>query len=195
MAVAGLEQLANCHFQRRPRSDKAPAGAPLVRYARDARCSTAETRRASDRDHPCSEQQATETFAPYRPNQPFDDRVGTRHVRHGFDLPDAEDPQVRLPLMKPVQRIMVRTYVHGRGLAARRVVEHPAQRYSVNDATMHATTHDATCPVIRHDKQPEDAEAERPNRAPPDTTKIATWPRMQANLEFARTPTNLPPSI
>ena len=58
-------------------------------------------------------QHAIQTFAPYGPDQPFDDRVGTRHVRHRLDLPDVEDPQVRLPLMKPLQRIMVRTEVRG----------------------------------------------------------------------------------
>ena len=63
------------------------------------------------------EHQAIQTFAPYGPDQPFDERVGTRHVRHRLDLPDVEDPQVRLPLMKPVQRIMVRTEVSWRGLA------------------------------------------------------------------------------
>jgi hypothetical protein len=38
------------------------------------------------------EQQAIETFAPYGANQPFDDRVGARHVRHGLDFLDVEDP-------------------------------------------------------------------------------------------------------
>ena len=53
------------------------------------------------------EQHAIQTFASYGPDQPFDDRVGTRHVRYRLDLPDVEDTQVRLPLMKPVQRVMV----------------------------------------------------------------------------------------
>jgi hypothetical protein len=57
------------------------------------------------------EQQAIQTFAPYGPNQPFDDRMGARHVRHRLDFSGVEDPQVRLPLMKPVQRIMVLTEV------------------------------------------------------------------------------------
>jgi len=59
------------------------------------------------------EQQAIQTSAPYGPNKPFDNRMGARHVRHRLDFPDVEDPQVRLPLMKPVQRIMVRTEVGG----------------------------------------------------------------------------------
>jgi hypothetical protein len=66
------------------------------------------------------EQHAIQTFAPYGPNQPFDDRMGARHVRHRLDFPDIEVPQIRPPLMKPVQRIMVRTEVGGRRLAAGR---------------------------------------------------------------------------
>ena len=38
---------------------------------------------------------------------------------------------------------MVRTEVGGRGLAARRAIEDPAQRHSVHDATMEAETHNA----------------------------------------------------
>jgi hypothetical protein len=34
------------------------------------------------------EQHAIQTFTPYRPNQPFDDRMGARHVRHRLDLAD-----------------------------------------------------------------------------------------------------------
>src|SRR5438045_1276133 len=54
----------------------------------------------------CPEQYAIQIFAPYGSNQPFDDRMRARHVRHRLDFPDVEDPQVRLPLLKPVQRIM-----------------------------------------------------------------------------------------
>jgi hypothetical protein len=50
----------------------------------------------------CPELQVVQIFAPYGPNQPFDDRMGARHVRHRLDFPDVEDPHVRLPPMKPV---------------------------------------------------------------------------------------------
>ena len=100
------------------------------------------------------EQHPIQTFAPDSPNQSFDDRMGTRHVRYRLDFSDVEDPQVRLPLMKPVQRIMVRAEIGWQRLAARRVIEHPAQRNPVNDATMHAETHNAPCPVVYHDEHP-----------------------------------------
>src|SRR5262245_3186238 len=75
------------------------------------------------------EQQTIQAFAPNGPNQSFDDRMGPRHVRHRLHFTDVEDPQVRLPLMKPVQRIMVRTEVGRQKLAARRAIEHSAQRH------------------------------------------------------------------
>jgi hypothetical protein len=100
------------------------------------------------------EQQAIETLTPYSPDQPFDNRVGTRHVRHRLDLADVEDPQVRLPLMKPVQRIVVRTEVGGRGLVAGRMIEHPTQRHPVHDTTVHGETHDTSCPMVHNDEHP-----------------------------------------
>ena len=56
--------------------------------------------------------------------------------------------------MKPIQRIMVRTEVVGQRLAARRVIEHPAQHHPVHHTLVHAETHDAPCPVVHHDEHP-----------------------------------------
>jgi len=113
-------------------------GRPSSPRACDARCSTAELGQFLFEISSGPEQQTTQAFAP--------------HVRNRLDLPDVEDPQVRLPLMKPVQRIMVRTEVGGQGLAARRAIQHPAQRNPVHDAKMHAETHNAPWPVIYHDE-------------------------------------------
>src|SRR5881397_3817312 len=44
------------------------------------------------------EQGAVQTFAPHGANQPFNEGMGERHVRHGLDVPDVEDAQIRLPL-------------------------------------------------------------------------------------------------
>ncbi len=37
------------------------------------------------------EQQAIQAFAPYGPNQPFDDWMGARHVRHRLDPATASE--------------------------------------------------------------------------------------------------------
>src|SRR3989442_7112466 len=41
------------------------------------------------------EQSAVQTFAPNGANQPFNEGMGERHVRHGLDFPDVEDTQIR----------------------------------------------------------------------------------------------------
>jgi hypothetical protein len=48
------------------------------------------------------------------------------HVRNGLDLRHVEDPQIRLSLVKPIQRIVVSAEVRRWGLASRRSIEHPA---------------------------------------------------------------------
>jgi hypothetical protein len=51
-----------------------------------------------------SEQHPIQTFAPYDPNQPFDDRMGARYVRHRLDFSDVEDPQVRAKANRQQER-------------------------------------------------------------------------------------------
>jgi len=38
------------------------------------------------------EQEAIQVFAPHGSNQPFDDRMGARHVRHRLDCLNVQDP-------------------------------------------------------------------------------------------------------
>ena len=73
------------------------------------------------------------------------------HVRHGLDCIHVEDPQIGLPLVKPIQGIMVRAEVLGRGLASSRSIEHAAQSH---DAAMYAKAHDAACALVHHDEHP-----------------------------------------
>ena len=49
---------------------------------------------------------------------------------------------------------MARTEIGGQNLPGRRTIEHPAQRHSVHDATVHADTHDAPCSMVDHDEHP-----------------------------------------
>ena len=44
-----------------------------------------------------------------------------------------EPPQIGLPLVEPIQRIVAGTQVCRRGLASSRAIEHPAQRYAINN--------------------------------------------------------------
>ena len=72
------------------------------------------------------EVRAVQPFAANRSNQPLDERMRAWHVRDGLDLRHVEDPQIRLSLVKPIQRIVVSAEVRRRGLASRRSIEHSA---------------------------------------------------------------------
>jgi len=99
-------------------------------------------------------ERSVQTFAPKGANHPFHEWVRERHVRHGLDGRNIEDPQIRLPLMEPIQRIMVRAEVGRRCLASSRLIEHPAQPLPIHDAAMHAKAHDATRALVHHDQNP-----------------------------------------
>ena len=59
------------------------------------------------------EEGGVQTLAPNRANQPFNEWMRKRHIRHGLEFFHVEDPQIRLPLMEPIQRIVVRAEVVG----------------------------------------------------------------------------------
>src|SRR5207245_11270360 len=83
------------------------------------------------------EQGAVQAFPSNRANESFDEWMRDRRVRHRLDLFHAEYPQIRLPLVESVKRIMVRAEVSRRRLATSRSIEHSAQPHAINDAAMH----------------------------------------------------------
>jgi len=52
-------------------------------------------------------ERAVQTFAPNGANQPFDEWMRPRQVRHGLDRLHVEYPQIGLSLVESIQRIMV----------------------------------------------------------------------------------------
>jgi hypothetical protein len=77
-----------------------------------------------------------------------------RDVRNCFDFGDFQDPKVGLPLMESVQRVVIRTEVLRKAVAANRSLEHPAQHYSIHDAAVDAEADDAPSKLIHHDQNP-----------------------------------------
>ena len=53
------------------------------------------------------EQHLIEKFSPHRPDQALDEWVGHRHIRHGLDFVDRENPKVRLPTVRLEERTMI----------------------------------------------------------------------------------------
>jgi hypothetical protein len=93
------------------------------------------------------EESAVQTLAPNGANQPFNEWMREWHVRNGLDFLHVEDAQIRLPLMEPIQGIMIRAEILRWGLALSRSIEHPTQPDAVNDAAVHAKADDATRPL------------------------------------------------
>jgi hypothetical protein len=74
------------------------------------------------------EQGAIQTFPPYRSDQPLHEGMGQGNVGDGFDFGHLQDPQIGLPLVEPIERIMVGAKVfRHRAVPSNRSVEHPAE--------------------------------------------------------------------
>jgi hypothetical protein len=81
--------------------------------------------------------------------------MGPRNVRNGFDFIHAEDSKVSFPLMKPVQRIMIRTQISwNRGDASNGLIEHPAERQAIDDASLNSKPDDSPRALVHHDQYP-----------------------------------------
>ena len=94
------------------------------------------------------EERAIQAFPSNRANEPFDEGMRERRVRHRLDFLHVTDAQVRLPLMELVQPIMVRAEVCRLGVAARGSVEHSTQPHAIHDAAVYAEAHDATRELV-----------------------------------------------
>ena len=77
-----------------------------------------------------------------------------RHVGDGLDLLHLEYSKIGFPLVKPIQRIMIRAEVFGQNLSANRSTEHAAQRRSVDGATVNAKPNDATSELVQDHENP-----------------------------------------
>jgi hypothetical protein len=53
------------------------------------------------------EQGTVQTFAPNGADQPFNEWVRERHVRDGLDFLHVENPKIPLPLVEPIQGIVI----------------------------------------------------------------------------------------
>jgi hypothetical protein len=54
--------------------------------------------------------------------------MGERHIGNGFDFRNLQYPQSGLPLVEPIQWIVIRAEVFRQTLPANRSIEHPAHR-------------------------------------------------------------------
>jgi hypothetical protein len=75
------------------------------------------------------EQRMIQIFASNRTDEPFHERMGQGNVGDGFDFCHLQDPQIGLPLVKLIKRIVVGAEVlRHAALTANGAVEHSTER-------------------------------------------------------------------
>src|SRR5262249_31604712 len=94
-----------------------------------------------------------QTFSPDCPDQSLNKWMRLRNVRNRFGFRDTENPQVCFPLMKPIQRIMIRTEILRKGrYTSNRLLEHPTKRQTIDDSGLNSKSDDPPR-VLVHDYQ------------------------------------------
>ena len=99
------------------------------------------------------EQRAIRILASNRADQPFHKGMGQGNIGDGFDFDYLQDPQIGLPLPKPIQGIMVGAEVVGHtGLPSNGAVEHAAKCHAIDGSGVDAEPNDPAG-VLIHDDQ------------------------------------------
>jgi hypothetical protein len=77
------------------------------------------------------------------------------NVRHRLDLGYLKDSQIGLPLLKPIQLIVVGAKVlRHRSTTSNGLTEHLAERYTINYSGMDAEPDDPASALIHDDQDP-----------------------------------------
>jgi len=86
-------------------------------------------------------------------DEPFHERMGKGNVGDGFDFCQLQYPQVGLPLVEAIERIIVGAEVLRRpALPSNGAVEHPTQCATINCSRLNAEANDPARALI-HDHQ------------------------------------------
>jgi len=99
-------------------------------------------------------QHPVQVLAPNRADQSLDERMRKRHVRNSLDFRYLEYPQISLPLMESIQRIIIRAEILWQTLPTNGATEHSAQRYSVYNAAVDAKPYQPPCKLVHHHENP-----------------------------------------
>ena len=133
----------------------APAGGHRAPYEFGSRCSNFENRIALPPDLLCSRTKSDpDTLAESCRSVARRKDTRQRHVGHRFDFFHFEYPKIGLPLAEPIQRVMIRTEIPRQAVPTDCSLEHTAERYSVNGATVNAKSDDATGELVDHHENP-----------------------------------------
>src|SRR5215470_15346295 len=104
--------------------------------------------------HHGPEQHPVQIFPPDRADQPLDKWMGERHIRNGLSFYDLQYPQIGLPLVEAIPRIMIRAQILRQAATSNRVIEHPAQSRTVYGSPVDPKPHDPPRKLVHHDQDP-----------------------------------------
>src|SRR6516225_6824453 len=80
--------------------------------------------------------------------------MGERHIRNGLYFYDLQYPQIGLPLVEAIQRIMIRAQILRQAATSNRVIEHPAQSRTVYCSPVDPKPSDPPRKLVHHDQDP-----------------------------------------
>src|SRR6516162_8545358 len=101
------------------------------------------------------EQRAVQELASKGADQPLHEGMGQRNVGDGLDFGHIEYPQIGLPLLEPIKRIMVGAEVfRHRAVPSKGAVEHPAESDTIDRSSLDAESNDAARVLIHAHQNP-----------------------------------------
>ena len=96
------------------------------------------------------EQHVIQVFPPQGADQPFYEWMGQGDVGDGLDFYRLQYPQIGLPLVEPIERIIVRAEVlRHPALPTNGAVEHPTECGTIDRSRMHAESNDPARELIQ----------------------------------------------
>jgi len=102
-----------------------------------------------------------EVLSPDRPDKPFHKRVRNRQVGHRLYFGYGKYSKISLPPMEPEQRVIIAADVSRRASTTDRLVEHSAQRWSVDIPNLYAEANDSPAKLIHDNHNPVGLEDQR----------------------------------
>src|SRR5262249_12534779 len=82
-------------------------------------------------------------------------------VRNGFDFLNVQDSKVRLPLMKSIERIVIRTEIFPKACTSNRLLEHPTESLAVDNSWVDSKSDDPTRVLVHDDQHPIRSQCDR----------------------------------
>ena len=101
------------------------------------------------------EQHVIQILASQGADEPFHEGMGQGNVGDGLDFCHLQNPQIGLPLVEPIERIVVGAEaVRQPALASNGAVEHPTESDAIDRARMDAEPNDPARVLIHDDQDP-----------------------------------------